>query len=166
MKSPLKVPPNDKRVKMPDPPLNLDEHISYQLKMLTNLISQVTSDVSVRQSGLTEREWRVMGMLGTKGAMMPAQLASETGMDRATITRAIGQLEAMGYVLIAGDEADKRRKVLYLTDRGVATCDQIRPDLTARGLELQAVLTKKELKYYYQIMGKLRKRARHMLTEL
>lgn len=158
--------PKDARGKMPDPPINLYEHLPFQIGMLTNLIRQVTSDVYVRQSGLSAREWRVLAMLGCKGAMMPAQVAAETGMDRATITRAVGNLEKLGYIFSGGDAADRRRKVLYMTDKGVAICDEIRPIMDARGLELQDVLSKTELKYYYQIMEKLQKKAKQMITEL
>lgn len=158
--------PQDVRGKMPEPPLELYEHLPFQIGMLTNLIRQVTSDVYVRQSGLSAREWRVLGMLGCKGPMMPAQVAAETGMDRATITRAVGKLEKQGCVFTGGDEADRRRKVLYLTDKGVAICEEIRPTMEGRGLELQEVLSKTELKYYYQIMAKLQEKAKQMLADL
>jgi len=158
--------PMDVRGKMPDPPLELYGHLPFQIGRLTNLIRQVTSDVYVRQSGLSAREWRVLAMLGCKGAMMPAQVAEECGMDRATITRAVARLEKLDYVFSGGDEADRRRKILYLTDKGVAICDEIRPIMEARGLELQEVLSKTELKYYYQIMEKLQKRAKQMQGEL
>ena len=158
--------PQDARGKMPSPPLELYEHLPFQIGRLTNLIRQVTSDVYVRQSGLSVREWRVLAMLGCKGPMMPAHVAEECGMDRATITRAVGNLEKLGYAFTGGDAADKRRKVIYLTDKGVAICDEIRPTMDARGLELQEVLSKTELKYYYQIMEKLQNKAKQMLAEL
>ena len=157
--------PQDVRGKMPDPPLDLYEHLPFQIGMLTNLIRQVTSDFYVQKSGLSAREWRVLAMLGCKGAMMPAQVATATGMDRATITRAVGKLEKLGYVFTGGDQTDRRRKVLYLTDKAVEICDEIRPIMEARGLELQQVLSKTELKYYYQIMDKLQKKASQMLAE-
>ena len=158
--------PQDVRGKMPNPPLELYEHLPFQIGMLTNLIRQVTSDVYVRESGLSAREWRVLAMLGCKGTMMPAQVATETGMDRATITRAVGKLEKQGYVFIGGDEADRRRKVLYLTDKGVNICEEIRPIMDARGFELEEVLSKTELKYYYKIMGKLQEKAKQMLVDI
>ncbi len=158
--------PRDKRGKMPDPPLKLYDHLPFQIGMLTNLIRQVTSDVYVRESGLSAREWRVLAMLGCKGAMMPAQVAAETGMDRATVTRAVSRLEKLGYIFSGGDAADRRRKVLYLTEKGAALCDDIRPLMEASGRELQNVLNKTELKYYYQIMKKLQIKARQMLDEV
>lgn len=158
--------PQDTRGKMPDPALNLYQHLPFQIGMLTNLIRQVTSDVYVRESGLSSREWRVLAMLGCRGAMMPAQVAAETGMDRATITRAVGKLAKLGFVFIGGDEMDRRRKVLYLTEKGAELCDGIRPIMDARGLELQDALSKTELKYYYQIMEKLQTRAKKMLSKL
>ncbi len=158
--------PQDERGKMPDPPLDLYQHLPFQIGRLTNLIRQVTSDVYVSQSGLSAREWRVLAMLGCKGAMMPAQVAEQCGMDRATITRAVARLEKLEYVFTGSDDTDRRRKVLYLTDKGVAICDEIRPAMDARGLELQEVLSKSELKYYYQIMDKLQKKAQKMLAEL
>ncbi len=158
--------PTDVRGKMPDPPLDLYDHLPFQIGRLTNLIRQVTSDIYVQQSGLSAREWRVLAMLGCKGPMMPAQVAEECGMDRATITRAVGRLEKLDYVFTGGDAADRRRKVLYLTDKGVEICDEIRPVMDARGLELQEVLTKTELKYYYQIMDKLQEKAKQMQSKL
>tara|TARA_R110002096_G_scaffold52556_20_gene137369 strand:- start:4959 stop:5477 length:519 start_codon:yes stop_codon:yes gene_type:complete len=157
--------PQDKRGKMPDPPLNLMEHLPFQIGMLTNMIRQVTSDVYVRESGLSSREWRVLGMLGCNGPMMPAQVAADTGMDRATITRAVSRLEKLGYVFTGSDDQDRRRKVLYLTQKGATTCEDVRPIMDAKGQAFEDVLTKQELKYYYQIMAKLQAKAKQMLEE-
>jgi len=164
VKEPFEL-PEDERGKMPEPPLNLYDHLPFQIGMLTNLIRQVTSDVYVRESGLSAREWRVLALLGCKGAMMPAQVAAESGMDRATITRAVGRLEKLGYVFTGGDEADRRRKVIYMTDKGVATCNEIRPLMDERGLEFEKALSKTEKKYYFQIMTKLQKKAKEMMVE-
>lgn len=164
VKEPLEL-PEDERGKMPNPPLNLYDHLPFQIGMLTNLIRQVTSDVYVRESGLSAREWRVLALLGCKGAMMPAQVAAESGMDRATITRAVGRLEKLGYVFTGGDAADRRRKVLYMTDKGVATCNEIRPLMDARGHEFEKVLSKTEKKYYFQIMTKLQDKAKELMAE-
>ncbi|MBL4800310.1 MAG: winged helix-turn-helix transcriptional regulator [Emcibacter sp.] len=158
--------PQDARGKMPEPPLDLYNHLPFQIGMLTNLIRQVTSDFYVQKSGLSAREWRVLAMLGCQGPMIPAQIATATGMDRATITRAVSRLEALGYVFTGGDKADRRRKVLYLTEKAVEICDEIRPIMEVQGQELQNVLNKTELKYYYQIMDKLQVKAKQMLVEL
>lgn len=157
--------PQHKRGKMPTPPLNLTDHLPFQIGMLTNLIRQVTSDVYVQESGLSSREWRVLAMLGCKGAMMPAQVAAETGMDRATITRAVSRLEKLEYVFTGSDSKDRRRKVLYLTEKGVKTCEDVRPVMDSKGRAFEEVLTKQERKYYFQIMKKLQAKAKQMLEE-
>lgn len=158
--------PQDERGRMPEPPLDLYNHLPFQIGLLTNIIRQVTSDVYVKKSGLSAREWRVLAMLGCKGVMMPAQVATESGMDRATITRAITKLVNLGYIFTGGDAADRRRKVLYLTEKGVDICNEVRPVMDAKGRAFEEVLTRKELKSYYKIMDKLQKKAKLMLEEI
>ncbi|MCF6249242.1 MAG: MCP four helix bundle domain-containing protein [Desulfobacula sp.] len=82
------------------------------------------------------------------------------------LTRAITKLVNLGYIFTGGDAADRRRKVLYLTEKGVDICNEVRPVMDAKGREFEEVLTMKELKSYYKIMEKLQKKAKLMLEDI
>lgn len=52
------------------------------------------------------------------GEKNPAQLAKVFQLTKGAMTNTIARLEAAGYVSVRGDERDKRRKIVSLTDKG------------------------------------------------
>lgn len=56
-----------------------------------------------------------------------SRLGETTGIDRATLAPLVHRLELRGLIAREVDSANRRRKLLTLTDDGVATLDRIRP---------------------------------------
>jgi DNA-binding MarR family transcriptional regulator len=54
------------------------------------------------------------------GADTTAELARELGISKQAVIKTVGFLEAEGYVAVAADERDGRRRLYRLTDRGQA----------------------------------------------
>ena len=155
--------PDDLVDKMPD---SLQEHIPYRLGMLTNLIRQATTDSYVRQSEISGREWRVLAMIGLAGPVQARRVVELTGMDKATITRAVTRLAKLGLVAQNPAPEDKRAKLLQLTDEGAVFCDRIIPQMLHGGAELAACLTDRERKTFLTCLDKLAAKAGHMLSDL
>jgi DNA-binding MarR family transcriptional regulator len=56
----------------------------------------------------------------------PSELAAQTRMTRQALNYLLGQLEQLGYLTRAGDDADQRSKRIHLTPRGQAAIAAIR----------------------------------------
>lgn len=144
---------------------DINKHLPYRISMLTNLIRRATTEVFIRKSRLSGREWRVLCMIGIKGPIQPAELAEWTGMDRATITRAADRLSIMGFIERNKDTHDGRKIMLCLTEKGALKCDEILPSMRERGQLFEAALTEEELITLYKLLNKIEQVAYGMLEE-
>ncbi len=145
--------------------LDLETHLPYRLARLTNLIRQSTSDVYLKRTGMSGREWRVLGMIGLRGPLSAAETAELTGMDRATITRSVDRLAALDYVKRTSDPVDRRRIVLAVTERGRRKCNQIIPLMRDDGACYESLLSAKEKKMLFALIERLEARAHERREE-
>lgn len=69
---------------------------------------------------LSAAQFGILTRLLTQGEQTPSQLADDLALTRPTMTHALARLETAGYVAVAQDEVDRRRKRLTITDEGRA----------------------------------------------
>ncbi|HEX4507377.1 MAG TPA: MarR family winged helix-turn-helix transcriptional regulator [Alphaproteobacteria bacterium] len=77
-------------------------------------------DEALRPVGLTNGQFSLMMSLNRPVAAGMSSVANLLGMDRTTLTAALKPLERRGLVNIAPDPADRRGRLLTLTDEGRA----------------------------------------------
>jgi len=77
-------------------------------------------DVALRPVGLTNGQFSLLMSLNRPVPAGMGSVATLLGMDRTTLTAALKPLERRGLVTIAPDPADRRGKLLTLTDEGRA----------------------------------------------
>ena len=77
----------------------------------------------------TEQQWRVLRVLGEKGACDAGQVAFYACILAPSLSRIIGKLEKERYVSRFIDTKDGRRVNLSLTKKGQETLDKIAPDM-------------------------------------
>lgn len=142
---------------------DLEDHLPYRISMLTNLIRQVTTDRYVRESQISGREWRVLCMIGLHPKMSAVDVVRLTGMDKATVTRAVDRLSKQGLVTRVIDPNDGRRKVLELTGDGSVECDRIVPMMREGGEFFDSALTRQEREDLFRLLDKLRSKAEERL---
>ena len=142
---------------------DLEDHLPYRISMLTNLIRQVTTDRYVRETRISGREWRVLCMIGLHPKMSAVDVVRLTGMDKATVTRAVDRLSKQGLVTRALDPNDGRRKVLELTAEGTVECDRILPMMREGGDFFDSALTGTERAELFRLLDKLRSKAEERL---
>ncbi len=99
-------------------PFNIDQFIPYRLLRLTTRITTVASRRYSEKLGITIAESRVINVLASKGPMSTYQIADETGMDRAKVSRATQRLTASEHLTRTVNGNDKRLILLTLTDNG------------------------------------------------
>lgn len=68
--------------------------------------------------GITTTQYGALVVLNVRHDLDQVGLSTLVGIDRSTAALVVGKLEAAGYLVRQGDPADKRRKVLALTDAG------------------------------------------------
>ena len=86
--------------------------------------------------GLSQAQLNVLAILARHGGEeTPAALARAFTLTKGAMTNTLQRLEARGWVRIAGDASDGRRKRVSLTPAGVAAHDRAlaaaRPDMEA-----------------------------------
>lgn len=119
----------------PEGTLRLADFLPYQLSIASNAVSNRIAEAYQTQFGLKIPEWRVMAVLGDRGAMTQRGLTEATVMDKVAVNRACKALEQRGLLARAPNARDGRSHHLALTAEGAAMHARIMP--LARAIEQQ-----------------------------
>lgn len=119
----------------PEGALRLADFLPYQLSIASNAVSNRIAEAYQAQFGLKIPEWRVMAVLGDRGAMTQRGLTDATVMDKVAVNRACKALEERGLLDRAPNRDDGRSHHLALTADGAAMHARIMP--LARAIEQQ-----------------------------
>ena len=76
-------------------------------------------DAALKPHGLTNQQFSLMMALNRPKPPSMGPVASLLAMDRTSLTAALKPLSARGWVRIEADPADRRGKLLSLTDEGM-----------------------------------------------
>lgn len=91
-----------------------------------------------RESGITERQWRVLRNLYDEPYLEPSELARRAYMQPPNISRVLSELRALAYIERASDDGDQRRTRVTLTDAGRAACARIGALIDERTAQIKA----------------------------
>ncbi len=101
-------------------------------------------DEALRPVGLTNGQFSLMTALSRPEPFGMGALASLLAMDRTTLTAAVKPLEARGLVRVLVDPADKRARLLTLTDAGHARLAEALPIWEQAHAALEALIGEDE----------------------
>lgn len=90
---------------------------------------------TLRKSGLTVAQWRVLSSLSAKRTATVNELVECTAMKQPTISKAVAEMEAAKLITREYTNRDQRVVNLSLSAEGVLLLDKIRP-LAAKHIEL------------------------------
>ncbi|HET7412953.1 MAG TPA: MarR family transcriptional regulator [Pararhizobium sp.] len=79
------------------------------------------------QYNLTSAQWRALKVLSLSSGLTQVALANRLEIEPMTVCRLVDRMEAAGFVRRLPNPADKRAKLVCLTDRSVALLDAMRP---------------------------------------
>ncbi|MBI5111613.1 MarR family winged helix-turn-helix transcriptional regulator [Rhodoplanes serenus] len=132
----------------------LDEQVGFVLRQ----VSQRHTVIFAERIGcdLTAMQWAVLAKLREIGATSQNQLGRATAMDVATVKGVVDRLRGRGLVDIDSDPDDARRRVVALTDEGMALVDAHAAAALAISDETLAPLTAAERKTFLALLLKLR----------
>ena len=100
--------------------------VCASLRMATRVVAR-HYDRALAPAGISTNAYSILVRLGRLGPLPLGALASALAMDRSTLSRELAPLEAAGFVETATDPADRRRRVLSLSEAGRETVRKARP---------------------------------------
>jgi len=107
--------------------LDLDSFLPYRLDILADAVSRALSRLYKDRYGLAVPEWRVLAHLGQYAPITAKAIAAHSRMHKTKVSRAVAELERLGFVRRADSDEDRREEPLSLTVKGKAAYDDLAP---------------------------------------
>lgn len=149
--------------------LSTATQFSNNLLFLTNRVARQLLAVVLGE--LEVDGWRPQGThLGILADLLNADgirqqdLAISAIKDKATITRGLQVLEAEGLVFRSIDQKDRRQKLIYITEKGQAFHQKIRPILLGRMSQLTQAIPPTDMKVCLSVLHQLYDTLQHQLA--
>jgi DNA-binding MarR family transcriptional regulator len=98
--------------------------ISWLLADASRLIRKL-ADRRLSAIGLTRAQWQALGNLRRLGPLTQAALAEIMEIETATVARLTDRLEAAGWIERRPDAADRRVKLVSMTEKAAAVMDEV-----------------------------------------
>lgn len=108
------------------PKLSINDSVAYHIHRTARLLRAHLLR-RIRELGLevTPEQWFILNKLHAKDGQSQSDLGDEIFADRPNVTRMIDAMERQGWVVRRPDEADGRRKLVFLTKAGRAAAERI-----------------------------------------
>ena len=137
----------------------LERLLTLRLPLVANRLTRMMAR-ACRSFGLSAPGWRIVVLLGQRGAMPLREIIVACGLDKVRLSRVTRQLLAQGYLEQRSVVDDRRQVMVELTPRGKEVCR----DLMRVMLDLQATLLgsigDEEYKIFERVLGRLESQAK------
>jgi DNA-binding MarR family transcriptional regulator len=134
--------------------LRLDAFLPYRLSVASNIVSDLVAEAYDRMFGLTIPQWRVIAILGEGDPLTQLEIVRQSVMDKMTVSRAVRPLIDRGLILTA-PHADKRSRLLTLSDTGTKLYESVAPEALAMERTLLAEFSGEEIDALRAALAKL-----------
>jgi DNA-binding MarR family transcriptional regulator len=139
--------------------------VTYYLMAIANLIAKNTAQRTLRGSGLSVNDWRVLRFFAQSGPAPATQVIAAIGIDKTTVGRVITFLQSTGLAELAPNPADRRQTLIALTAKGRRLHDRIYPIDRGFDSSFETQLTPAESRVLRPILVKLRNHAQVLLED-
>ncbi len=150
--------------------LDLQTFLPYRMYRLAAQMSQAGHKLSdlLIQSGVPigEREWRIISVLGSYGGLTNSHVAEALRTDAATVTRGVKVLKNLDFVATKNSKRDRRKVLIYLTQKGADFHDQITPKRIETGDQIESCFSIEEKQQLHHLLNKLDRHLYHLENEL
>lgn len=136
-------------------PATVEDLLNYRLSRLLESSGSMVTLLCEGRYGITRREWRLICILASHGAMSPSELSQRAHLERARVSRHVGDLVAKKLVVRAGLEGDKRRARVELNERGKKLYDELFPQSVHFNNLVLAALAPDELAAFDSALARL-----------
>lgn len=102
-----------------------ERHLPYRVLMLGKMLDRLSVQHVRDLCGLSLAEWRVLAHLAVMGSKSASEVSAAALVDRAEVSRAVGALEADGYLKRVDNPRNRKSSLLLLTDAGRSCYDRV-----------------------------------------
>jgi len=106
--------------------LPITEHLAYLLAQANREISRQLEE-RLRQEGVPVEQWRILTVLSDGQGHSMGELAEAVLLNHPTLTKMVDRMVSDALVYRAQDKKDRRRVLLFLSDRGKTLAKQLAP---------------------------------------
>jgi DNA-binding MarR family transcriptional regulator len=140
--------------------LILENFLPYRLARLSSTVSTTVARAYDKEFGLSIPEWRVIAILGRHPGLSAVEVAEHTFLDKVAVSRAVSKLIKAGRIDREFADADRRRSILTLTDKGQEVHDGVAELALAFERDLLEGLDDKDVEQLNSLMDRLLDKAR------
>ena len=97
---------------------NAPQNLPYHILLLGKLLDRITAQHVRDTADLSLAEWRTMAHLHHLGTASASEIANMAFVDRAEVSRALGQLETRGLVRREPHPTKRNSRLVSLTEEG------------------------------------------------
>lgn len=139
--------------------LNLEDFLPYRLAILSHSVSHSIATVYGDRFDLSIPEWRVIAIVGRFPGLSAVEVAERTVMDKVAVSRAVTKLIKNGRIDRQFADADRRRSILNLSEKGLELHNEVAPFALKMEADLLDDLTADEIEMLDTVIDKLYARA-------
>jgi homoprotocatechuate degradation regulator HpaR len=107
---------------------------------------------NLREHGLTDQQWRVLRVLGERGATDAGTIAAEAYLLGPSLTGVLTRMERDGLVKRSRDAADARRTRVLATAKGRRLVQKLAESIEAHYAAMEHALGKAQLAQLYGLL--------------
>ena len=133
----------------------LEEMIGYQLRMAYVAISRHFAS-AMEHLDLTQKQTGVLWLIGANSGVSQIALATELGMDRASMMAIVDRLEDRGLIVRKRSTHDGRRQELYATAKGRKVLAQAKSAIAEHEKWMTSHFSGRELSQFVAALRRIR----------
>lgn len=134
---------------------HIDQFLTYRMNILSSLLNRQVERFLSQQFDMSLPDWRIVANLGATQDLSVRDLARQTQMDKALVSRATARLVKRGLVSTRPDQKDGRLVVLALTEAGKQLYQTIMPAAWQHQQQSFACLSEQEQQALNKALEKL-----------
>ncbi len=139
--------------------LILENFMPYRLVRLSSTVSTTIARAYDKEFKLSIPEWRVIAILGRSPGLSAVEVAEQTFLDKVAVSRAVTKLIKNGRIDRQFADADRRRSILNLSEKGRKVHDGVAKLALKFEDDLIKGLDDAEVKQFNAVMDKLLEKA-------
>ena len=134
--------------------MEIHQQLFHQLSMLAKPYNDQLNEV-LGQYNLNRPQWTILYILFNNGPHTLVDLSKYQSIEKPAITRTVNSLEKQGYIK-PYPSADKRKKIIQLTDSGTELYTVVRTEIDKFQLQKLAGITLDEQQQCLMIIERIK----------
>lgn len=139
--------------------VDLNRTLTFRLARLQSRLNAQAQYILAKNAPISLSEWRCLITLVSLPIDTQQAISHYTNLDKGQISRGIKKLANSGFVSITNAGHDSRRKIVTVTDEGMAVYQQIAPIMQQRQAIITDEFSTNELEQLHHFLDLLEKNA-------